>query len=102
MSLINDMLKDLDARRPGRRRSQAQVLEGLGASRPRESGSERMLRIGTRISFVLLVVVLGVGSWSLFAPFTQVSPGCHRTRLGRSSARSLRTSTSRLLSAVHG
>ena len=69
MSLINDMLKDLDARRPGRRRSQAEALEGLGASRPRES--ERMLRISTRISAVLLVALLGVGSWSGFAAYMQ-------------------------------
>ena len=70
MSLINDMLKDLDARRPDRRRSQAEVLEGLGA--PRSSGyrGEWLLRTGASLSFVLLVMLLAVTLWEGRTPST--------------------------------
>ena len=60
MSLINDMLKDLDARRPGRRRSQSEILTGLGAVRSTRSRAEGLLLSGVRVSFALLLLALTV------------------------------------------
>ena len=60
MSLINDMLKDLDALMPDRRRTQGESLAGLSASRYRESRGERFARVWLHLTLALLVVLLGV------------------------------------------
>jgi len=76
VSLINDMLKDLDARRPDRRRNQAVLLEGLGAVRSPESGAEGLLRNGAWLSFALLVLLVGITLWgSQTAPTRPMEPG---------------------------
>ncbi len=60
MSLINDMLKDLDARRPGRWRSQSEILRGLGAVRSTRSRAEGILLGVARLSCGLLLIALTV------------------------------------------
>ncbi len=60
MSLINDMLKDLDARRPGRQRSQSEILTGLGAVRASRNRAEGLLLSGARVSVALLLLALTI------------------------------------------
>ncbi len=71
VSLINDMLKDLDARRPDRRHSQGPILEGLGAVSSPGSWAERLPRGGAQLSFALLVLLLGIMAWGSLTPSIQ-------------------------------